>query len=222
LSEFIVHATPGSPFSRSVMATLEEKGAHWRLAALKPGTSKQQPHLSRHPFGRMPVVEHDGFSVYETQAILRYLDRILPEPALTPDDPRVAARMDQVMNINDWYLFQGCGNIITFQRIIRPNLFGQPTDEEAVREAMPRGRIVFAELSRLLGNQAWFGGAAVSLADLMVAPHLDFFAQTPEWKELTADNANLVDWLARIEERPSLKATTWAKVKEMAAITESQ
>jgi glutathione S-transferase len=142
LSEFIVHATPGSPFSRSVMATLEEKGARWRLAALKPGTSKQEPHLSRHPFGRIPVLEHDDFMVYETQAILRYLDRILAEPSLTPDDPKAAARMDQVMNINDWYLFQGCGNIITFQRIIRPTLFGQPTDEAAVREAMPRaGRV---------------------------------------------------------------------------------
>jgi glutathione S-transferase len=221
VSEFVVHATPGSPFSRSVMAALEEKGVPWRLAALKPGTSRQEPHLSRHPFGRIPVVEHDGFTVYETQAILRYLDRIVPEPALTPADPRAAARMDQVMNINDWYLFQGCGNVITFQRIVRPMLFGQPTDEDAVREAMPRGHVVFAELSRLLGHQPWFGGAAVSLADLMVAPQLDFFAKTPEWQELTADRSNLVDWLARAEARPSLKATTWEKVKEMAVKTGS-
>jgi glutathione S-transferase len=165
----------------------------------------------------MPVLEHDNFTVYETQAILRYLDRVLAEPRLTPADPKAAARMDQVMNINDWYLFQGCGNIITFQRIIRPTLFGQPTDEAAVREAMPRGRTVFAELSRLLGSQAWFGGNAVSLADLMVAPHFDFFAKTPEWQELTADHANLVDWLARMEARPSLQATTWEKVAAMAA-----
>ena len=221
MSEFVVHATPGSPFSRSVMAALEEKGAPWRLAALRPGTSKQEPHLSRHPFGRIPVVEHDGFTVYETQAILRYLDRILPEPALTPADPRAAARMDQVMNINDWYLFQGCGNVIAFQRIVRPILLGQPTDEDAVREAMPRGHVVFAELSRLLGDQPWFGGAALSLADLMVAPQLDFLAKTPEWQELTADCSNLVDWLARAEARPSLKATTWEKVKAMAVSTGS-
>ncbi len=55
----------------------------------------------------------------------------------------------------------------------------------------------------------------------MVAPHLDFFAQTPEWRELTADRSNLVDWLARAEERPSFKATTWEKVKEMAVKAES-
>ncbi len=51
----------------------------------------------------------------------------------------------------------------------------------------------------------------------MVAPHFDFFAKTPEWQELTADHANLVDWLARMEARPSLRATTWEKVAAMAA-----
>jgi glutathione S-transferase len=99
MSQFVVHATPGSPYARAVMAALEEKGANWRLAALKPGTSRQQPHVSHHPFGRMPVLDHGAFSLYETQAILRYLDRILPSPALTPVDAKAAARMDQVMNI---------------------------------------------------------------------------------------------------------------------------
>jgi glutathione S-transferase len=142
---------------------------------------------------------------------------VLATPSLTPADAQAAARMDQVMNITDWYLFQGCGNIITFQRVIRPLLFGQHADEDAVREAMPRGRVVFAELSHLLGGRTWFGGDTFSLADLMVAPHFDFFAQTPEWQKLTAAHANLVEWFARAEQRPSLQATTWPKVKAMAA-----
>jgi glutathione S-transferase len=33
---------------------------------LKPGTSRQQPHVSHHPFGRMPVLDHGAFSLYET------------------------------------------------------------------------------------------------------------------------------------------------------------
>jgi glutathione S-transferase len=71
MSEFTVHAIPGSPFSRSVMAMLEEKGASWRLSPLPPGSLKSPEHLARHPFGRVPVLEHDGFSLYETQATLR-------------------------------------------------------------------------------------------------------------------------------------------------------
>src|SRR5438093_689803 len=117
MAEYTIHTVPGSPFARAVLATLEEKGAAYGIVPIAPGTTKQPEHLARHPFGRMPVLEHGDFRLYETQAILRYLDRILPEPALTPADPRAAARMDQLMSINDWYLFQGCLNVIGFQRI---------------------------------------------------------------------------------------------------------
>ena len=102
MSEFIVHSVPGSPFGRAVLATLEEKGASYRLSPVAPGTLRSPEHLARHPFGRVPVVEHNGFWLYETQAILRYLDRLLPAPPLTHADPKRAARMDQVMNVNDW------------------------------------------------------------------------------------------------------------------------
>ena len=216
MSEFIVHSVAGSPFGRSVLAALEEKGANYRFAPLAPGGSKSPEHLARHPFGRVPVLEQDGFMLYETQAILRYLDRVLPTPALTPSDPKRAARMDQVMNVNDWYLFQGVGNVIGFQRIIAPRLLGLPTDDAAIMAAMPRTRAVFAELARLLGEQQFFAGDTASLADLLIAPQIDFLQVTPEWSELGAPHANLVAWLKRMQARPSFVATTWERVSEMA------
>ena len=76
MSDFVIHSIPGSPFGRAVLATLEEKGARYRFAAVHPGTLKAEPHLSRHPFGKVPVLEHGDFKLYETQAILRYLDRV--------------------------------------------------------------------------------------------------------------------------------------------------
>jgi len=114
MSEFTVHSIPGSPFGRSVLAMLEEKRAPYRLSPLAPGSLKTPEYLALHPFGRVPVLEHNGFRLYETQAILRYLDRVLPEPSLTPPDVKRAARMDQAMNVNDWYLFHDVGNVIIF------------------------------------------------------------------------------------------------------------
>lgn len=216
MSEFIVHTVPGSPFARAVLATLEEKGARYRLAPLAPGASKSPEYLARHPFGRVPAFEHDGFMLYETQAILRYLDRVLPQPSLTPVDPKRAARMDQVMNINDWYLFQGVGNVIIFHRVIGPQLMGLKADEAAIEAAMPKAHTVFTELARLLGEQAFFAGDTVSLADLMVAPAVAFFTATPEWAELGAPRTNLAAWLNRMEARPSMQATTWERVSAMA------
>jgi glutathione S-transferase len=215
MSEFIVHSVPGSPYGRAVLATLEEKGIGYRLVPVTPGTHKSEPHISRHPFGRVPVLEHDGYSLYETQAILRYLDRVVPAPALTPSGPRAAGRMDQVMNICDWYLFQGVNNVIGFQRIIKPRLLGQPADEAAVAQAMPQARTVFNELSRLLGGQPYFAGDAITLADLMVAPQVDFLSQTPEWASLAT--ANLASWLDRMTGRASFKATTWDRIAALAA-----
>jgi glutathione S-transferase len=216
MSEFIVHSIAGSPFGRAVLTTLEEKGASWRLSPVAPGTFRSPEHLARHPFGRVPVLEHNGFSLYETQAILRYLDRVLPAPALTPADPKRIARMDQVMNINDWYLFAGVGNVIIFHRVVGPRVMGLKPDEAAIEAAMPKARVVFAELARLLGEQSYFAGEAISLADLLIAPAVGFFTETPEWAVLGAPHPNLVAWLARMEARPSMKATTWERVSEMA------
>jgi glutathione S-transferase len=148
MREFIVHSIAGSPFGRAVLAALEEKGASYRLAPVASGTFRSPEHLARHPFGRVPVLDHGDFRLYETQAILRYLDRVLPVPALTPSDPQRAARMDQLMNVNDWYLFQGVGSVIGFNRIIKPRLMGVPPDEEAIKAAIPKAHVVFNELAR--------------------------------------------------------------------------
>jgi glutathione S-transferase len=216
MSEFIVHSVPGSPFGRSVLATLEEKGAPYRLAPVAPGTFQSAEHLARHPFGRVPVLEHDGFLLYETQAILRYLDRVLPQPGLTPADPRRAARMDQAMNVNDWYLFHGVGNVIVFHRVVAPRVLGKAPDEAAIEAAMPKAKVVFNELARLLGDNAYFSGDAISLADLMLAPAVAYFTLAPEWSALGAPHANLTAWIARMQARPSMQATTWERVSELA------
>ena len=217
MADFIIHSVPGSPYGRAVLIALEEKHASWSLRPLAPGSGKSPEHLARHPFGRIPVLEHGDFSVYETQAILRYLDRVVPTPALTPANPRHAARMDQLMNVCDWYLFHGVGNIIGFQRIVGPRLFGLEPDLKAIEAAMPQARAVVAELSRALGDQPFMTGDALSLADIQIVPHLDFLRMTPEWAELSDGRPNLDAWMARMDARPSLVATTWPALAALVA-----
>jgi glutathione S-transferase len=212
--EFIVHSVPGSPYGRAVLATLEEKAAPYRLSPVAPGALRSEPHVTRHPFGKVPVLEHGDFILYETQAILRYLDRILPSPPLTPADPRVAARMDQLLNVNDCYLFREVATVITFQRVVGPRLLGMAPDEAAIAAVMPRAHVVFDALAGFLGEQTFFTGESPSLADLLLACDVDFFAGIPEWAPLVGSRANLCAWHARMVGRPSLRATTWAAVAE--------
>lgn len=126
--------------------------------------------------------------------------------------------MDQLMGISDWYLFQGVSSVIGFQRIVGPRLMGLTPDEAAISEAMPRAQVVFGELSRLLGHKPYLASQEVTLADLIVAPHLDFLVQTPEWTTLTQGRANLVEWLARMNRRESLQRTTWETVAQLAKV----
>jgi glutathione S-transferase len=216
-SNMIVHGIPGSPYVRAALLALEEKGAEYEFAAMAPGALKQQPHLSRHPFGRIPAFEHDGWILYETQAIMRYVDAVLPGPRLQPEEPRAAARMNQLMGIADWYVMPQVSAPITRNRVVAPR-FNRPVDEDAVVNAIPDARNCIAEISRLLDGQRWMAGGEISLADLLLAAHLSMFAQAPEGAQLLEQHENLRGWLARIEERPSMKATTWDRLLERVAV----
>lgn len=207
MAAIIVHGIPGSPYLRSAIAACEEKGVAWRLAAMAVEDAKSPAHLARHPFGRIPDIEHGDFRLYETQAILRYVDALAPSPRLVPSDPRHLARMSQVMNIVDWYLFPKGTAVIGFERIIKPMIFGQPADEAAVAAVVEETAICLRELERLKGDQPFMAGHELSLADLMLAPHLSYLVQTPEGGAMLKATT-LADWITMMEARPSFLATT--------------
>ena len=196
MSEFIVHSIPGSPFGRSVLATLEEKRAPYRLAPVAPGATKTPEYLALHPFGRVPVLEHDGFRLYETQAILRYLDRVLPQPSLTPADVKRAARMDQAMNINDWYLFHGVGNVIIFHRMIAPQLHGAGAGRGGDQGGDAEGARGVRRTRKAARRPALFRGrSALARRPACWRRRSSSSRMTPEWSVLGAPHANLVAWI---------------------------
>lgn len=213
MTGMIVYGIPGSPYVRAALLPLEEKRATYEFSAMVPGTTKQQPHLLRHPFGRIPAFEHDGWLLYETQAIMRYVDAVVPGARLQPEDPRAEARMNQLMGIADWYLMPQVSMTITFNRVVAPR-FNKPVDEHKVVQAIPNARACIAEISRLMDGHPWMAGDKLSLADLLLAPHLSMFAQAPEGAGILQEHENLKDWLARIEARPSMQATTWDRLLE--------
>jgi glutathione S-transferase len=217
MSEIVVHGIPGSPFLRSVEMGLQEKAVLYRRQVLAPGESKGEAYLKLHPFGRIPVMEHDGFVLYETQAILRYLDDVFPEPPFEPQDPRQAARMNQIVGVNDWYLFPKVCAVVVFQRVVGPALMGLTPDEAAIAAAMPEGVRCVRELERLIGDQAFLAGERLSLADLMLAPQLDFLVATPEGRTLLQDAPRLAAWLERMTARPSMQATRRPEALDRAA-----
>jgi glutathione S-transferase len=215
MSEITVYGIPGSPYVRMPLLVCEEKGVSYRLAPLAFGQQREPAHLARHPFGRIPAIEHDGFALYESQAIVRYIDEAFDGPALQPKDPRARARMNQVLNIVDWYVMPSLSAGIGFNRIIAP-ILGRPVNEEAVAAAIPLARTSLAALEDLLGAQPYFAGEAVTLADLAAVAHLDMVPMSPEGAELIAGSP-LLAWLDRMNARPSVEKTSMRRMMGMAA-----
>jgi glutathione S-transferase len=185
---------------------LEEKGLTYRMDVLGPGALRGVDHEKRHPFRRVPVIDHGDYRLYETQAILRYFDAAYPEPPLQPDEPRAIGRMNQIIGINDWYFFPKVAAVIVFNRIVGPVLLGTTPNETAIADALPLARTCIDELIRLLGPHPFLAGERLTIADLMLAPQLDFFQATKEGRSLL-DGTPLADWLARMNQRPSMLRT---------------
>ena len=202
----IVYGPAGSTYVWSTRLALAEKGVTHELIEVPIGEHRQEPHLARHPFAKVPAFEHDGFALYETQAILRYIDEGFPVAPLQPTDLHQFARMSQIMGIVDAYAYPSIVGGILFNRILAPRL-GLPVDEEAATAALPRARLCLAEIARLQGEQPYLVGERVSLADLMVIPLLYYFGRLPEGEAAIAERPSLSAWMRRMEERQSFQVT---------------
>jgi glutathione S-transferase len=202
----IVYGPAGSTYVWSVRLALAEKGVAHELVEVGFGAHREEPHLSRHPFGKVPAFEHDGFMLYETQAILRYIDEGFMTSPLQPTDLHQFSRMNQIIGIVDAYAWPSIAAGILFNRMLAPRL-GMAVDEAAVEAALPRARLCLSEIAQLKADEPFLTGERVSLADLMVIPLFYYFSRLPEGEAPFADNPTLLPWLRRMEERQSFQVT---------------
>src|SRR3984957_12014810 len=207
----IVYGPATSPYVWSARLALAEKGVTHELIDVQPAEFREEPHRSRHPFGKVPAFEHDGFALYETQAILRYIDEAFAAAPLQPIELHPFARMNQIMGIVDAYLAPSLVGGVLYPRIVAPRL-GLPTDEAKVAAALPLVESCLIEIARLAGDQEFLAGDMLSLADLMAVTPLCYFKKFPEGRAQLAELPALSAWLGRMEARQSLQVTRPAGV----------
>lgn len=194
-----------SVYVRIVRLVLEEKGVAYDLEPVDVFAEDGLPpdYLTRHPFGRIPAFEHDGFALYETGAITRYIDEAFEGPPLQPADLRERARSNQIISMADAYAYPHLVWGLFVERVEKPAR-GLAADEAVIAAALLKSRTCLHALSELMGDRPWLTGAALSLADLYLAPMLEYALRTTEGRELIAQHDNLVDWWARLSSRPSM------------------
>lgn len=199
-----LYGVAGSPNVRGAMLGLAEKGVDYELIPVQPADFKAPEQLALNPFGRVPVLEHDDFVLYETQAILRYIDEAFEGPALVPATASESARMNQILGIIDCHLFPTWSGTIGIERLIAPKFFGRPSDIEQIEAAVPLARTC-AEALEAVVAAPYLTGETFGLADIRLIPHFDWFRLTPEGAVILADKRKLTRWFQRVSERPTVK-----------------
>lgn len=202
-----------SVYTRSARIALAEKGVTYGYAECNPFDAADALRLMQaHPFGRVPVLHDRGFRIYETAAILDYVEG-LEGPRLVPADLRRAVRMRQVIALVDNYVYWPLVRQAFSNGVYLP-LIGEEADAGALRtglEAAPRVLDALEEIA--LEGLALIPGQ-VCLASCHLFPMLDYFAMVPEGRELLIGRDGLNAWMywmgqraSVIETRPDIAAT---------------
>jgi glutathione S-transferase len=196
-----------STCTRKVLLTFAEKGESVELVPvdLFAGEHKAQAHLARHPFGVVPVLDDDGFVLFESRAILRYLDARLGGAPLTPPGAREAARMSQWLSVDQAYVAPYV-RTLAVQRILRRHegLAPEPGAAEAAEAVLTRA---FTVIDRALASTCYLAGEAFSLADVSLMPYVASLAML-DAGHLLADVPRLGGWWERVRSRDAWGAVT--------------
>ena len=202
-----LHGYRYSVYVRIVRLVLAEKGvAHERVEVNPFAAVMPAEYLKLHPFGRVPVLVHDGFALYETGAITRYVDRAFPGPALQPADPKRLARMDQIVGVADAYAYWPLVRQVFVHDVVRPHR-GTAGDAAELDKGLADSGKVLDALEVLAAPDTWLTGPDISLADFHLGAMIAYFAQSPRGAALLTVRPRLSTWWQRFKARPSVIAT---------------
>ena len=208
MPEVTVFGAAYSVYVRIVRLALEEKGVPYRLEEVDIFAEGGPPadYLQRHPFGRIPAFEHDGFRLFESGAIGRYVDEAFDGPPLMPAGARARARVNQITGLLDSYAYRAMVWDVYVERVDVPNE-GGVSDEEKIAAGLKTAGICLTALEGIMGQGDYLAGPAVTLADLHAAPMFECLLGAPEGAALLERHPALVRWWDRMAARPSLTAT---------------
>ena len=203
----ILHGYHYSVYNRIARLALAEKGVAYERTEVNPfDPATPAAYRALHPFGRVPTLVHDGFVLYETGAITRYVDRAFAGPALQPQAPRALARMEQLIGVIDSYGYWPMVRQVFSHRVFRAAA-GRPVDEAEVAQGLAGSAKVLAALEALAAGEAFLVGPDLSLADLHVGAMVAYLALAPEGAHLLADYPRLAAWWANVSRRASFAFT---------------
>lgn len=195
-----LHYHPFSTYSRRVRIAFAEKQIAHELVFVDMAARRhrEQPYLSLNPYGRVPTLDEDGFVLFESTAILNYLETTRPSPPLVPADARGRALVDMHMKLCDIQFTRQAGTIIFPKRFLPKERW----NAAAIADAKAEIEKHFAILDKQLAGKTYLVAEQFSLAEVCYAPFLEFLPLM----EITPPGA-VAAWSERLLGRPSAVST---------------
>ncbi|TFY82133.1 hypothetical protein EWM64_g1877 [Hericium alpestre] len=227
-----LHGSPHSTCTSRVVVVLKEKNVPYEIVPvdLGAGEHKSATFLEHQPFGQVPYLvrtpppttplDHpylicsdfqvdDGFELYESRAIARYIAAKWASQgtSLIPTEVKALGRFEQAASIEQSN-FDAFAAPLAFEKTFKP-MFGQTPDEARIVELSGQLDAKLAAYDKILAKQKYLAGDEITLADLFHLPYgdlvqsaLDVFSKYP----------NVLRWWKEISSRPS-----WVAIKAAAA-----
>ncbi|HEY8508214.1 MAG TPA: glutathione S-transferase family protein [Steroidobacteraceae bacterium] len=209
-----VYWASGSAYSWRVLLALEYKRLRYNSHLLQ--LSKQEhkaPHILAMNFrGRVPILKDDGYVVFESLAVLYYLERKYPDPPIfgrTPEESGV------IMRVICEYQSYAEPDLMKIAQIVFENKVQQRRNElaSAMHTVAREARSIEARLAK----SDWVVGESFSAADIVIFPGLQVLLRAlakPEAAEVSSrflplhvNYPALERWVARVEALPGYERT---------------
>lgn len=203
MSVLILYGFPQSTYVRTARMACEEKGVPYQLESVE---LRSEALTELHPFGKIPVLQHGDFVLYETPAIARYVDEAFDGQPLQPADPSARATMTQWISVIGDYVYDSAIRRYVLQFVFPRGENGKP-DMTTIKAAIPDIAHHLGVIDQALEGRTYLLGEAPTLADLFLAPILFYIPQMPGGRDILGGCPNLVRSFAAMEARDSFAKT---------------
>lgn len=198
-----LHGVGLSPFVRKVRVALAEKNIQYEHIPQVP-FGQPEEYFKISPLGKIPCLTEGDWALPDSSCIIAYLERVHPEPALYPSDPKEFGRALWYEEYCDTKLVNALTTVF-FQRFVRPTFFKQEADEEMIQKALTEEiPPILDYLEGEIGDRAFLVGSHFSIADIAATSPFVNFAHGKE-KIDTGRWPKVAAYVERIHSRPSYK-----------------
>jgi glutathione S-transferase len=206
-----VYGHPISGGTRLVLMALAEKKVEHELVVLDfaKGEHKQPPHLGRQPFGKVPAIEHDGVTLFESRVIAKYIGHVFPGSSFLPTEAKDRALLDQWVHVEHGE-FYPTAHPLGFELVVKKAMgMGEP-DPARVESLRAGVAPVLAVLDQALEGKSYLVGEKFSLADMVFMPDLELLHAGGEGTRI-GKFTNVARWWKSISARPSWQTAKGSK-----------